>query len=486
MDENAVSQIVDEVVRRIRAGASAAPPDPPPPAPRTATEQPLAGVFATVDEAVTAANAAFADWGHSPLATRKAACDAIRATAHQMKETVARRTVEETGLGRVDHKIMKIAGSADLTPGIEDLVTRCWSGDYGLTVEEYAPYGVIAAVTPVTHPVPTLINNAISMLSGGNTVMFNPHPASKRIFAWTLDKFNRAIEAATGFRNLMTTVAEPTIESTRESFAHPLVRLILVTGGPGVVKEALRTSKKAITAGPGNPPVVVDETAILPKAAEHIIEGASFDNNMLCIAEKEVFVVASVADGLLREMRARGCVELDAPRIDALAARMFQCSGAHGTAKGCGGATLNRDLVGRRAHVLAEAIGMTVPDGTPLLIGETTFDNPWVQHEQMTCFLPFVRVADVDEAIECARRAEHGHRHTAIIHSMNVANMTRMGRIMDCSIFVKNGPCLAGLGFGGEGHASYSIASPTGEGITTARSFCRIRRCAMRDYLRIV
>ena len=488
MDERTITQIVDEVTRRLQGGAPPVSATPATAGVSSAPSQPLAGVFQTVDEAVGAADEAFVAWGNAPVAARKAACDAIRATALQLKETIAARTVEETKLGRVDHKILKIGGAANDTPGIEDLVTRCWSGDFGLTIEEYAPYGVIAAVTPVTHPIPTLINNAIAMLAGGNTVMFNPHPASKRIFAWTLDRFNRAIETATGFRNLITTLAEPTIETTRQAFNHPKVRLILVTGGPGVVQEALKTSKKSITAGPGNPPVVVDETALLPKAAEHIITGASFDNNMLCIAEKEVFVVASVADGLMREMIRRGCVELNAAQIDALAAKMFQCSGAHSgaTGKSCGGATLNRELVGRSAAVLAASIGMTVPAETPLLIGETAFDNPWVQHEQMTCFLPFVRVADVDEGIDLARRAEHGYRHTAIMHSMNVANMTRMGRAMDCSIFVKNGPCLAGLGISGEGPASYSIASPTGEGITTARHFCRVRRCTMRDYLRVV
>ncbi len=482
MDEKSISLIVDEVVRQLAGGSPAVAGDSFP----ASTSAGMAGVFKTVDEAVNAAWEAQQKYGDATLATRKAACDAIRRTAHEIKEVVARRTVEETRMGRVDHKILKIAGAADTTPGVEDLVARCWSGDNGLTVEEFAPYGVIGAVTPVTHPVPTMINNGIGMLAGGNTVVFNPHPGGKKIFVWALDKFNRAIEAATGFRNLMTCIDEPTIASTKECFLHPKVRLLLVTGGPGVVKEAMSVPKKAITAGPGNPPVVVDETAVIPKAARYIIEGAAFDNNILCIAEKEVFVVASVADRLISEMKKIGCVELTPPQIDALAKKMFECKGQHGSAKGCGGAALNRDLVGRRAHVLAEAVGLTVPQDTPMLIGETRFDDPWVQHEQMTCFLPIVRCKDVDEAIDMAYKAEHGYGHTAMIHSLNVDTLTRMGKVMDCSIYVKNGPSLAGLGNGGEGYPSYSIASPTGEGITTARTFCRIRRCAMKDYLRIV
>jgi aldehyde dehydrogenase len=341
-------------------------------------------------------------------------------------------------------------------------------------------------VTPVTHVVPTMANNAISILSGGNTVVFNGHPGGKRIFAHALDKFNQAIERITGYTNLMTCVAEPTIDTGKAMFNHPKVRVLLVTGGGAVVREALKTPKKSITAGPGNPPVVVDETAVLPKAARDIIAGGGYDNNILCIGEKEVFVVASVADKLMDEFRKIGCVELTAAQIDDLAKQSFKCEGQHGSTQGCGGAVLNRDLIGRSAQVLAKSIGLDVPADCAMLIGETEFDNPWVQHEQMMMFLPIVRCRNVDEAIDMAVRAEHGYGHTAVIHSLNVANMTKMGKLMNCSIFVKNGPSYAGLGVGGEGYGSYSIASPTGEGITTARTFCRIRRCALIDYLRIV
>ena len=486
MDESTISLIVDEVVRKLNgaSGPSAAPP--------AAAASPagaltgLRGVFKTIDEAVESASKAFKVYQNATIETRKQVIEAIRKTADEYKEDFARRTVDETKLGRVDHKTQKVRGAAYGTPGVEDLVTRVWSGDHGLTVEEYAPYGVIGAVTPVTHPVPTMINNAISMLAGGNTVVFNPHPGGKRIFAYALDKFNAAIARATGLENLINTIDEPTIESGREMFNHPKVRILLVTGGPGVVREALKTPKKAITAGPGNPPVVVDETAVIPRAARDIIAGAGFDNNILCIGEKEVFVVNSVADQLIDEMKKIGCVLLNRQQIDELAKKAFKCEGEHGTGKTCGEAVVNRDLVGRSAHVLAKAIGLDVPPDCACLIGETEFDNPWVQHEQMMMFLPIVRCRDVDEAIDMALRAEHGYGHTAVIHSLNVATMTKMGKIMNCSIYVKNGPSYAGLGVGGEGHGSYSIASPTGEGITTARTFCRIRRCSMIDYLRVV
>jgi acyl-CoA reductase-like NAD-dependent aldehyde dehydrogenase len=485
LDEKLIETIVDEVVRRLTEQNVQAKP--------TAVTSPsgnrstgLRGVFQTIEEAIEAAWNAQKIYANASLETRKVVVNTIREVAEQNKEDFARRILHETKLGRIDHKIRKHEIVIRLTPGPEYLTTRCWTGDHGLTVEEYAPYGVIGAVTPVTHPVETAINNGISILSGGNTVVFNPHPASKRVFAFAIGLFNEAIYRATGLENLMTCIEEPTIETGKAMFRHPKVRVLLVTGGPGVVREALNSGKKCITAGPGNPPVVVDETAIIPKAAKDILDGAGFDYNILCIGEKEVFVVERVADALINEMKKLGAVVLNPAQIDALAKKAFQCSGEHGTGISCGGAVLNRDLVGRSPQVLARSIGLDVPDDCTMLIGETDFDNPWVQHEQMMMFLPIVRCKNFEEALEMAVAAEHGYGHTAVIHSLNVANMTRMGKAMNCSIFVKNGPSYAGLGAGGEGHTSFSIASPTGEGLTTARTFCRIRRCTLVDYLRIV
>lgn len=488
MDEAVIQSIVDQVVRKMHeAGLDPARRAAPAPAPASPVAG-LHGVFENVDDAVRAGSAAQKQFRNSTMEVRRAIIETIRLTGHAHKEDWARKILDETKIGRVDHKIRKHEVVIELTPGVEDLTTRCYSGDRGLTVEEYAPFGLIGAVTPVTHPVETMINNSISILAGGNTVCFNAHPASQRIFAEALAIMNDAIQKASGYRNLLTCIAVPTIESGRELFSHPLVRLLLVTGGPGVVKEALATPKRAITAGPGNPPVVVDETAVIPQAARDIIAGASFDNNVLCIGEKEVFVVERVADALIAELRAQGCVLLDAAQVEELAAKALDCTKCTKDSAGrtCGGAVINRDFVGRDAYVLARAIGLDVPRQTPLLIGETNFEHTWVQTEQMMPFLPIVRCRDIDEAIRMAVDAEHGYRHTAVIHSLNVAAMTKMGKAMDCSIFVKNGPSYAGLGAGGEGPTSFSIASPTGEGCTSARTFCRIRRCTLVDYLRIV
>ena len=336
-----------------------------------------------------------------------------------------------------------------------------WTGDDGLTVVEMAPFGVIAAVTPSTHPVPTMVNNAISFIAAGNSAVFAPHPSAKDVSALGLQMLNRAITDAGGPPNLLVAVREPSIETAQSLFVHPGIDLVLVTGGGGVVKAAMQAPKRVIAAGPGNPPVVVDETADVEKAALGIIEGGGFDNNILCIGEKEVFAVQSVADDLMRHLKANHCVELDRSQIDALTKIAFPRDEK-------GDWMLNRDLVGRSAHVLAAQIGLNIAPDTELLIGEVENEHDFVQHEQMMPFVPIVRTPDVHTAIDWAIRAEQGYRHTAVMHSKNVENMTIMARRCKCTIFVKNGASSAGLGAGGEGYTSFSIATPTGEGCTSA------------------
>ncbi|MBI1785217.1 aldehyde dehydrogenase family protein, partial [Candidatus Sumerlaeota bacterium] len=311
------------------------------------------GVYETVDQAAEAAEEAFFNLGQMTLEQRGAIIAAIRACALKNKRDFAERTVAETGMGRIEHKEKKFELVAAKTPGIEILQPTCFTGDHGLTVDELAPFGVIGAVTPVTHPLPTMANNAISFIAAGNTAVFNAHPASKNVFAYGVGVFNRAIQDAGGPPNLITCIKEPTIESGKTLFHHPKIRLLLVTGGPAVVREAMRAPKRSICAGPGNPPVVVDETADLYKAAESIIAGGGFDNNILCIGEKQIFVVQEVADALIKELTAQGCFLLDKSQVDSLTKVAF------GLDKG-DKPSLNRNLVGRCANVLARAFGLEI------------------------------------------------------------------------------------------------------------------------------
>ncbi len=438
------------------------------------------GVFANVDDAVAAANDGYQALRTATLETRAKAIECVRQICGSQAVELGTAEMKETKIGRLDHKIEKLQ-ILRRVPGMEFMKSEVFSGDHGLAVIEAAPFGVIGAVTPVTHSLPTLACNVINMVSAGNAVVFNPHPSGKFIACEGTRRINRAIYEATGLENLFTIVSEPTLESAAALFGHRGIRLLCVTGGPGVAKAALQASKRAIVAGPGNPPVVVDETADLVIAAKSIISGGAYDNNLLCIGEKEVFAVHTIFDQLMSEMTNAGAHRLNAAEVERLTKVAFsppEKPGDHWH--------LNRDLIGKDAAVLAEQIGVKIPAGTTMLFGETNTENPFVPEEQMMPFVPFIRVRDVHEGIALAKEFEHGFRHTSLIHSRNVRNMTTMGKELDTTLFIKNGPCGAGLGLGGEGYLSFSIAGPTGEGVTTPMTFTRQRRCTLVDDLRIV
>ncbi len=491
---------VSEILRRVRErlGETAAPPGPPaataavsaPASPPRAAEprrrpglEPPAGdgIFATVDAAVEAARAAYLEFREVGLTRRYAIIAAIRQAMREHGAALAQGAREETGIGRAEDKVIKNRLVTEKTPGPEDLEPHVITGDRGMTITEFAPFGVIASITPTTNPTSTIINNSIAILSAGNTVVFNAHPNAKRISVENVRLISRAIAAAGGPANLITAIPEPTIETARQVMHHPGVRILLVTGGPAVVKEALKTDKRAITAGPGNPPVVVDETADIDLAGREIVRGASFDNNLICTDEKEVFAVRGVADELVRVMSRSGAYVLKEYELRKLERVIFERLGEPGKP-----GVINRKWIGQDAGRILAEIGVQAGDAPRLVVAEVPAEHSLVWTEQMMPVLPVVRVRDVDEALDLAVRAEHGFRHTAAIYSRNVDTITRMARLMNVSIFVANAPTFAGLGEGGEGFTSYSIATPTGEGLTRPRTFSRIRRMTIAGGLRIV
>jgi acyl-CoA reductase-like NAD-dependent aldehyde dehydrogenase len=438
------------------------------------------GVFEDVDSAVSAAAEAQQQFEKRGVEDRRKAVNCIRRICIEQAEPLGREEMDETKIGRLKHKIEKLIVAGERTPGVEFLRTDACSGENGLTLTEYAPFGVIGAVTPVTHSLPTLASNAITMLAAGNAVVFNAHPSGAGIARHGVQLFNQAIHQAIGIDNLIVIIDKPTLESAQAIFDHRDTRLLCVTGGPAVGRAALRSPKRAIVAGPGNPPVVVDETADLDNAARSIVAGAAYDNNLLCIGEKEVFAVASIFDELMETMTRHKAVRLDNKQIESLAKAAFTSAG-NGNKK----LVVNKDLIGQDAAVLAEHAGVKIPADTEIVFGETEESHPFVDLEQMMPFVPFVRVPDVDTAIRLAKKYEHGFKHTAIIHSRNVDTITRMGRELDVSIYVQNGPSMAGLGIGGEGYLSYSIATPTGEGVTTPLTFTRQRRSSTVGSMRV-
>jgi propionaldehyde dehydrogenase len=440
----------------------------------TSSDESELGIFDTVDEAVAAAKEAQKKLNLLDLEKREIIISAIREASINNANYLAVLCVEESQMGRVDDKIAKIILAAKKTPGTEDLIPWAKSGDHGLTLVERGPFGVIASITPVTNPVSTIVNNGIGMIAGGNTVVINPHPRAIRVSIETIKLINDAIAKAGGPRHLICTVKEPTIETSQQMMKHPDVRLISATGGPGVVKAALSSGKKAIGAGAGNPPVVVDETADIAKAAHDIVLGASFDNNLPCISEKVAIVVEEVAQKLMDAFKNENVYILNDDEARAITEKVI-VEGA-----------VNKELVGKDASYILRQIKVEPISDVRLLIMPADKDHPLVHHEQLMPVLPVVAVSDVDEAIDFAVKCEQGNRHTAIMHSKNVDHMTKYARAIETTIFVKNGPSYAGIGMGGEGFTTFTIAGPTGEGLTSARSFTRQRRCILVDGFRIV
>ncbi len=440
------------------------------------------GIFATVDEAVNAASEAQKKVEAMSLADRKRLTDIVVRICMDRREELGKMEMDETKVGRLDHKIQKLTNMRFVL-SVGAMRSEARSDSTGLCIIEHAPWGVIGMLTPVTHSVPTLASNAINVIAAGNTAVFGPHPSGKRVAQYALQLFNREFEREMGVTNVLTTVLEPTLESAEQIFHHPKVALLAVTGGPAVVKAAAQSGKRVIAAGPGNPPVVVDCTADLDRAAKCIVAGASYDNNLLCTGEKEVFVVASVADAFIAAMQRNSAFQLDAAAIDRLTRAAFTFEGDGG---GCARAHVKKAFVGKDPSVLAAAASVSIPPDTQLLFGETDENHPFVVEEQMMPFIPIVRVKDVDAAIVASVKAEHGYRHTAVIHTRNVDTATRFARAMNTTLLVQNAASPAALGVGGPGYFSHSIATPTGEGITTPLTFTRERQMVVGNALRIV
>ncbi len=488
LDDRRIAEIVQRVVADLRPVELASGSQTPAPAearPQTTVRAvPVGdqhGVYADIDAAIAAAVSAQARLSNLPLERREKLVASMRQAASEHAQVLARSAWQETGMGRQEDKLEKNLLVAERTPGTEALQAHAWTGDRGLTLVELAPYGVIGAITPSTNPTSTIICNAIGMVAAGNSVVFNAHPGAKQCSAQTVHILNEAILLAGGPPDLITCPAEPTIDSAQYLMRHPAIRLMVVTGGPGVVREAMQSGKKAVCAGPGNPPVIVDATADLEQAARDIIKGASFDNNVVCILEKEIIAVETIADQLKGFMLQRGAVEINTWQLNRLMKVIL--AEDHGPGKH---GVVNKAFVGKSPRTILKEIGVNVDESVRLVVAETEAQHQLVWTEQLMPVLPLVRVGSADEAIDLAKSVEQGMGHTAMAHSKDLDVLSRMSREINTSIFVKNGPSLAGLGFGGEGFTSFSIASPTGEGLTSVRDFTRVRRCTLVDAFRIV
>ncbi|GAB4325900.1 MAG: aldehyde dehydrogenase EutE [Candidatus Zixiibacteriota bacterium] len=482
LQESEISEIVQKVLRELTAEDHATS-NTSGPLPAATSGGTARGVFDRVDDAVDAARRAHKTFLDLGLAKRYEIIHRIREVAIANAELWGRMAVEETGLGKMPDKMNKILLAARKTPGPEDIKPESFSGDHGLTLVEPAPYGVVGVITPSTNPASTIVNNAISLLSAGNACVFNPHPSAKNVCREIAMALGAVVRAAGGPDNLITVIADPTQQSGQSLMKHKDIDLLLVTGGGVVVKLAMTSGNRAICAGPGNPPVVVDETAVISKAARDIVFGAGFDNGILCTDEKSLFVVDKVANTLKREMIAAGAFEVTGTNVDKLMRAVIT---EDKIGKGHRHVSVNKSFIGKDIAEILEQVDIKPPSGAQIAIVEVTWDHALVMAEQMMPILPFVRCRSVEEAMEWAIISEHKFEHTFIMHSTSVANLSAMAQRCNGNIFVKNGPNLAGLGYGGEGYTTLSIAGTTGEGMTKASTFTRPRRCTLVDYFRIV
>lgn len=457
VNEQMVQDVVKEVVAKLQI---------------TADVTGSKGVFQDMNQAIEAARQAQKQVHTLSMDQREKIITVIRRKTKENAELLARMGVQETGMGNVGHKILKHHLVAEKTPGTEDITTTAWSGDRGLTLVEMGPFGVIGAITPCTNPSETILCNTIGMLAGGNTVVFNPHPAAIKTSIFAVNLLNEASLEAGGPDNIACTVEKPTLETSNVMMKHKDISLLVATGGPGVVTAVLSSGKRGIGAGAGNPPALVDETADVRKAAEDIVNGCTFDNNLPCIAEKEIVAVNAVADELMHYMiNEQGCYLISKEEQDKLTKTVMTLKG------------LNRKCVGKSAKDLLAMIGVTVPDNIRCIVFEGPKEHPLISEELMMPVLGMVRAADFEDAVEQAVWLEHGNRHSAHIHSKNVDNITQYAKAIDTAILVKNAPSYAALGFGGEGYCTFTIASRTGEGLTSASAFTKRRRCVMSDSL---
>ncbi|WP_029501378.1 aldehyde dehydrogenase family protein [Lachnoclostridium phytofermentans] len=454
-------QLVQDIVKNVVASMQL-----------TQTPKTELGIFDDMNQAIEAAKEAQLVIKKMSMDQREKIISAIRKKTIENAETLARMAVEETGMGNVGHKILKHQLVAEKTPGTEDITTTAWSGDRGLTLVEMGPFGVIGAITPCTNPSETIICNTIGMLAGGNTVVFNPHPAAIKTSNFAVRLINEASLMAGGPANIACSLVKPTLDSSKIMMSHKDIPLIAATGGPGVVTAVLQSGKRGIGAGAGNPPALVDETADIRKAAEDIVNGCTFDNNLPCIAEKEVVAINSIADELINFMvKEQGCYAITKEQQDKLTSVVI-------TSKG-----LNRNCVGKDAKTLLRMIGIEVPSNIRCIIFEGEKEHPLISEELMMPILGIVRAKNFEDTVEKAVWLEHGNRHSAHIHSKNVDRITTYAKAIDTAILVKNAPSYAAIGFGGEGFCTFTIASRTGEGLTSASTFTKRRRCVMSDSL---
>lgn len=441
-------------------------------------DQKYFGVFNSAEEACEAAEKAQEVlMKEYSIEDRQRMIENIKIRAKERVEEISRIEWEETGYGRYEDKLNQLTSNFMNLPDTRAVPTSVMAGSKGVTLDVYAPFGVVGAVTPVTNVASTLMGNSVCNLAVGNSVVFNVHPAGVMTAMISLDIINRAIAEAGGPENLYTMPAHPTMETLDTIVNYPAIRLLSGTGGPAMVRTLMSSGKRVIAAGPGNPPCIVDSSADVEKAVAGITGCATFNNNILCISEKELFVVEDIYDEFLDALAAAGHVKLTAEQAEKLAELCLKKNPETAAEK----YAVNKKFVGKNCNVILKEAGIPVEGDPRMAFFEADNLNPFVQTEQMMPIMPVVKCESFEQACERAKFAEHNNHHSASIWTKDMYHATAFAKIINTTVFAMNGPTMAAYGNGGEGTDTPTTATPTGEGVTNPVSFARRRRFAMAD-----
>jgi len=269
--------------------------------------------------------------------------------------------------------------------------------------------GLLAGIVPVTNPTSTTIFKALITLKTRNGIIFSPHPRAKQCTIAAAKVVREAAEAAGAPVGLIGWIDEPTIELSQALMQHPEVKLILATGGPGMVKAAYSSGHPSLGVGAGNTPAVIDSSADIPTAVSSILLSKTFDNGMICASEQAVVVVDAIYEQVKAEFRHRGAYLLDLEQTEAVR-RILLKDGR-----------LNPAIVGQSVQTIAALAGIQVPEGAKLLIGEVEKVGPEepFSYEKLAPILALYRAKDFHAAVEVAVQLVNfgGRGHTSVLYT---------------------------------------------------------------------
>lgn len=391
-------------------------------------------------ERVRAAQKKFAEYSQSQV---DSIFKAAAAAADRQRIPLARLAVEETGMGVVEDKVIKNHYAAEYIYNAYRDTKTCGvieeDKQYGIT-EIAEPIGVIAAVIPTTNPTSTAIFKTLLALKTRNGIIISPHPRAKGSTAEAAKTVLEAAVAAGAPEDIIVWIDKPSLEMT--NFIMKEADMILATGGPGMVRAAYSSGKPAIGVGAGNTPAVIDSSADITLAVNSIIHSKTFDNGMICASEQSVIVLDKVYKRVKKEFAEHGCYFLDRDEINKVRKTVI-INGA-----------LNAKIVGQTAKTIAELAGVSVPDGTKILIGEVESVEPTEEfaHEKLSPVLAMYKAKDTEDAFSKAERliADGGYGHTSSIYLNPITEKEKLAefasRMKTCRILVNTPSSLGGIG----------------------------------------